>query len=240
MQTVGHQGLRMREKPAHHLEERQQQIDSDARPRTFLRGSETLRMHRLKIALRLMELGVIFHAGCASMHPRLRRITSAPYSLNDVLEERSYMGKITAILQTAQQRAKEMNLPYEGALYPDEAHEVLQSAPGARLVDVRTRAELDWVGRVPGAAEIEWAIYPGMKPNPNFVAQLEQQVDKEALVLFICRSGMRSNAAATAATKAGYGDCYNVLEGFEGEKDGDEHRNMLGGWRVAGLPWEQS
>lgn len=150
------------------------------------------------------------------------------------------MGKITAILDAAQQRAREMNLPYEGALYPDEAHEVLQSAPGAKLVDVRTRAELDWVGRIPGAAEVEWATYPGMKPNPNFVAQLEQQVDKEALVLFICRSGMRSNAAATAATKAGYGDCYNVLEGFEGEKDGDEHRNTLGGWRIAGLPWEQS
>ena len=98
------------------------------------------------------------------------------------------MGKITAILQAAQQRAKEMNLSYEGALYPDEAYEILQSAPGAKLVDVRTRAELDWVGRVPGAVEIEWATYPGMKPNPHFIAQLEQQIDKEALVIFICRS----------------------------------------------------
>ena len=149
------------------------------------------------------------------------------------------MGKITAILQAAQQRAKEMNLPYEGALYPDEAYEILQSAPGAKLVDVRTRAELDWVGRVPDAVEIEWATHPGMKPNPHFITQLAQQVDKEALVLFICRSGARSNAAAAAATQAGYSDCYNVLEGFEGEKDADEHRNTLGGWRVAGLPWEQ-
>ena len=150
------------------------------------------------------------------------------------------MGKITAVLQAAQQRAIEMNLPYKGALYPDEAHEALQAAPGARLVDVRTRAELDWVGRIPDAVEIEWLTYPGMKPNPHFLAQLEQQVDKESLVLFICRSGMRSNAAAIAATQAGYSDCYNVLEGFEGEKDADEHRNTLGGWRVAGLPWEQS
>lgn len=156
------------------------------------------------------------------------------------MEERSYMGKITAILQAAQQRAKEMNLPYEGALYPDEAHEVLQSAPGAKLVDVRTRAELDWVGRIPGAVEIEWAIYPGMKPNPHFTAQLEQQVDKEALVLFICRSGVRSHHAAAAATNTGFSDCYNVLEGFEGEKGADGHRNMSGGWRFAGLPWEQS
>ncbi|MDD4929119.1 MAG: rhodanese-like domain-containing protein [Gallionella sp.] len=150
------------------------------------------------------------------------------------------MGKITSILQAAQQRARDKNLPYEGALYPDEAFEILQLAPGARLVDVRCRAELDWVGRIPDAVEIEWMTYPGMKANPNFIAALEQRVDKEALVLFICRSGARSNAAAIAATQTGYSDSYNVLEGFEGEKDGKEHRNTTDGWRAAGLPWVQS
>ena len=150
------------------------------------------------------------------------------------------MGKITAILQNAQQRAKDMNLPYEGALLPKEAYEIMQSAPGAKLVDVRSRAEIDWVGKVPGAVEVEWATYPGMRPNPHFMTQLEQSVDKEALVMFICRSGMRSNAAATTATQAGYSDCYNVLEGFEGDKNSDNHRNTLNGWRTAGLPWEQS
>jgi rhodanese-related sulfurtransferase len=150
------------------------------------------------------------------------------------------MGKITEILQTAQDRAKEMKLPYEGALLPAEAYEILQSAPGAKLVDVRTRAELEWVGRVPDAVEIEWASYPGMKPNPHFIAQLEQQVDKEALVLFLCRSGSRSHRAAVAATEAGFTDSYNVLEGFEGDKDADEHRNVIGGWRANELPWEQS
>ena len=87
------------------------------------------------------------------------------------------MGKITSILQAAQQRAKDLNLPYEGTLFPDEAHELLQSAPGAKLVDVRSRAELDWVGRIPDAVEIEWATYPGMSLNPNFLAALGQQVD---------------------------------------------------------------
>jgi len=130
-------------------------------------------------------------------------------------------------------------MPYAGTLYPDEAYEILQSAPGAKLVDVRSRAELDWVGRAPKAVEIEWLTYPGMKPNPSFINQLEQQVEKEALALFICRSGARSSAAAAAATKAGYTGCYNVLEGFEGEKDADGHRNTIGGWRAAGLPWEQ-
>ena len=150
------------------------------------------------------------------------------------------MTKISKTLQTAQHRAQEMNLPYEGALLPGEAYEILQTAPGAKLVDVRTRAELDWVGRIPNAVEIEWASYPGMKPNPHFMAALEQQVDKEALVLFICRSGARSHHAAIAASQAGFADCYNVLEGFEGDKDADEHRNVLGGWRAAELPWEQS
>lgn len=150
------------------------------------------------------------------------------------------MGKISEILHAAQERAKEMGLPYEGALYPDEAYEILQSAPGSKLVDVRTRAELDWVGYIPGAAHIEWVSYPGMKPNPHFLAQMEQQVDKESLLLFICRSGMRSHHAAAAATQNGFNDCYNVLEGFEGDMDSDNHRNTLTGWRIAGLPWEQS
>lgn len=150
------------------------------------------------------------------------------------------MGKITEILQTAQQRAKELGLPYEGALLPAEAYEILQSAPGAKLVDIRTRAELDWVGRIPGAVEVEWAGYPGMRLNPNFIAQLQGQVETEALLMFICRSGGRSHAAAALATSAGFPDCYNVLEGFEGDTDGDKHRNTRGGWRRAGLPWEQS
>ncbi len=150
------------------------------------------------------------------------------------------MGKITSILQVAQQRAKEMNASYEGALFPNEAYELLQAAPYAKLVDVRTRAELDWVGRIPEAVEIEWMTYPGMKPNPHFVAALEQQVDKESLVLFICRSGARSHAATLAATQAGFRDSYNILEGYEGEKDGNGHRNTRDGWRAAGLPWVQS
>jgi rhodanese-related sulfurtransferase len=149
------------------------------------------------------------------------------------------MGKITSILQAAQQRAKDLNLPYEGTLFPDEAYELLQSAPGAKLVDVRSRAELDWVGRIPDAVEIEWASYPGMSLNPNFLAALGQQVDKESLVLFICRTGVRSNAAAAAATGVGFLDCYNVLEGFQGEKDTEGHRNTTGGWCAAGLPWVQ-
>ncbi len=143
-------------------------------------------------------------------------------------------------LQKARERAKQMGLPYDGAMTPREAYEVLQQTPGAKLVDVRTRAELDWVGRVPGAVEVELLSYPGNRPNPDFVSQLEQQVGKDAIVLFLCRSGGRSHNAAMMATQAGYAESYNVLEGFEGDKDADGHRSTAGGWRAAGLPWTQS
>jgi len=150
------------------------------------------------------------------------------------------MGKITETLNKAQQRAKELGLPYEGALTPEEAYTIWQTAPGAKMVDVRCRAEIDWVGRIPGAIEIEWATYPGMKQNPNFMAALQQQVDKESLVMFICRSGQRSHGAAMVATQAGFPDCYNVLEGFEGDPNAVKQRNIINGWRAEGLPWEQS
>ena len=150
------------------------------------------------------------------------------------------MGKLSEILALAQKRARDHQLPYEGTLTPAEAHEIWQLAPGAKLVDVRTHAELNWVGRIPGAIEIEWQSYPGGQANPHFLAELKHQVDHESLVLFICRSGQRSHLAAVLATQNGFPDCYNVLEGFEGDKDASSQRNRIGGWRYAGLPWSQS
>lgn len=147
---------------------------------------------------------------------------------------------ITDILQKARDRARQLGLPYSGALTPAEAHELWRSAPDAKLVDVRTRAEWDYVGRIPGSTEIELLTYPGNRPNPTFVVDLEGKVEKNAPVLFICRSGGRSHNAAMLATQAGYADCYNVLEGFEGDRDAQGHRNTSGGWRAAGLPWTQS
>lgn len=150
------------------------------------------------------------------------------------------MGRIRELLTLAQARSKELNLPYEGALTPAEAHEMLQLSPRAKLIDVRTKAEWDWVGRIDGAIEIEWQAYPGNQPNTHFIQTLKHALSTESLLMFICRSGGRSNAAAKAATEAGFPDCYNVLEGFEGDKNAKGQRNSTGGWRVAGLPWHQS
>jgi len=90
------------------------------------------------------------------------------------------MASLSEILARAASLARERNLKYEGAVTPAEAYELLQRAPGAKLVDVRTHAELDYVGRIPGSVEIEWQSYPGGQPNPHFLAQLKQQVDGEA------------------------------------------------------------
>lgn len=146
---------------------------------------------------------------------------------------------VDEILKAAAARGQQMGLPYGGVLTPAEAHEVWRNAPGAKLVDVRTRAEWDYVGRIPGAVEIEFVTYPGGRPNPAFMAELESKVEKTAPVLFICRSGGRSHNAAMLAAQAGY-TAYNVLEGFEGDRDAGGRRNTVGGWRVAGLPWSQS
>ena len=141
------------------------------------------------------------------------------------------------IRKTAAERGRKMGLAYAGALLPAEAHQLM--AEGARLVDVRTKPELQYVGSIPGAAAVEWQTYPGSKPNPDFLGQLETVARKDQPVMFICRSGVRSHSAADAAMRAGWKETYNVLEGFEGDKDSDGHRGTVGGWRKAGLPWIQ-
>jgi len=144
---------------------------------------------------------------------------------------------IDAIKLAAAERARRMKLPYAGALTPAEAHALMQA--GAKLVDVRTKPELLYVGRVPGSLLVEWQTYPGNQLNLEFLDQLAQVAEPQDTLMFICRSGARSHSTAAAATQAGWRECYNVLEGFEGDKDAAQHRGTLGGWRKAGLPWVQ-
>ena len=141
------------------------------------------------------------------------------------------------IKQNAINRGRKMNLPYAGALLPAEAHALMLK--GARLVDVRTDAELHYVGSVPGSEAIEWNTLEGQR-NPAFLQQLQQVTSKDEPVMFLCRSGARSHAAAIAATQAGWKEAYNVLEGFEGDKNAEGQRNTVGGWKFARLPWIQS
>jgi rhodanese-related sulfurtransferase len=144
------------------------------------------------------------------------------------------------VLAAARQRALRAGLPYAGAVTPAEALALLEGLPGAKLIDVRTRAEWDYVGRVPGSLLIEWNTYPSGSRNPAFAQQLAQAAGAhDAPLLFLCRSGQRSDHAARAAHDAGYERAFNVLEGFEGDKDASGQRGHVNGWRHAGLPWTQ-
>ena len=111
------------------------------------------------------------------------------------------MSKIDVIIETAKQRGQQMKLGYVGALLPAEA-QILRETTSAIIVDVRSKAELDFVGRITGSVEIELKTYPGMKPNPDFVSQLTAVVPLATTVMFICRSGARSHEAASAAAAA--------------------------------------
>lgn len=144
-----------------------------------------------------------------------------------------------AIFERAAERARALGLGYAGAVTPQEAHALTQ-AGAADIVDVRTQAEYEYVGRVPGSTLVEWRKLGERSPNPAFASELAARFPPQRPLLFLCRSAVRSHHAATLATQAGFARSYNVLEGFEGDLDKDGHRGTLGGWRRAGLPWQQS
>ena len=135
-------------------------------------------------------------------------------------------------------------MTYAGDVTPTEAYAAVTASESAVLVDVRTRAEWAYVG-VPLLADgslpvlVEWQRYPDGSVNEAFVDDLRAAgVGEGTSIYFVCRSGVRSVAAAEAATAAGLGPAYNVLEGFEGPHDAQGHRTVSG-WKVAGLPWKQ-
>lgn len=136
---------------------------------------------------------------------------------------------------------------YAGDVAPKTAWKILSERKDAVLIDVRTRAEWNYVG-LPDldslskkAALLEWQTFPSMQPNPEFVAALSGAItSKETPLLFLCRSGARSAAAAKAMTAAGYSTCLNVADGFEGPLDAHAKRGADGGWKAAGLPWRQT
>ena len=108
----------------------------------------------------------------------------------------------------------------------------------AVLVDVRTDAEREWVGYVPGAIGLAWKQWPGMAMNASFNEELKAAMPAGRKAVLLCRSGVRSVAAARRATELGL-EAYNILGGFEGDADAQGQRGHLGGWRLQGLPWQQ-
>ncbi len=140
------------------------------------------------------------------------------------------------------------SLGYAGDLSAADAWALLSGNPVAEMVDVRTLAEWSFVG-IPDLTGldrkvhcVEWEIFPSKARNPFFLEQTEAALDgrKDAPVLVLCRSGVRSRAAAAAMTQAGYAQAYNVADGFEGDLDHNSRRGSKNGWKAAGLPWKQS
>ncbi|TFZ03991.1 MBL fold metallo-hydrolase [Ramlibacter humi] len=127
---------------------------------------------------------------------------------------------------------------YAGDVPPQLALQWWQ-AGDAVLIDVRTDAEREWVGFVPGAVPLAWKQWPGMAMNPAFDEGLKAAVPAGKKAVLLCRSGVRSIAAAKRATELGI-EAWNILEGFEGDPDESGHRGRKGGWRQRGLPWRQN
>ncbi len=128
-------------------------------------------------------------------------------------------------------------------LSPPEAWQLIQDQPNALLVDVRSQMEFLFVGHPTGAIHIPWIDEPDWTVNPHFVTQVRQAIlggaTGAAIILLICRSGVRSLEAGQTLVDAGLKQVYNVAEGFEGALDENHQRSSRGGWRFHGLPWEQ-
>ncbi len=127
---------------------------------------------------------------------------------------------------------------YAGDVSPALAWDWVQRGQ-AVLVDIRSDAEREWVGFVPGAVSVAWKQWPGMALNAAFDAAVVAAVPAGQKAVLLCRSGVRSIAAAKRATELGL-EAYNILEGFEGDPDSAAHRSQKGGWRYRGLPWRQN
>jgi glyoxylase-like metal-dependent hydrolase (beta-lactamase superfamily II)/rhodanese-related sulfurtransferase len=162
--------------------------------------------------------------------PRPRRIDEAvPANLSSGQRHDAGGGDVTGVRPAA---------GYAGDVAAELACAWWQ-AGDALLVDVRTDAEREWVGFIPGAVALAWKQWPGMAMNADFDAGLQRAVPAGKKVLMLCRSGVRSIAAARRASELGF-EAYNILEGFEGDPDQEAHRGRRGGWRFRGLPWRQS
>lgn len=132
---------------------------------------------------------------------------------------------------------------YKGDITPSEAFERLNADPEAVVLDVRTVPEWVYVGvpAVDRLVRVSWQIFPTMEINPRFVEMVKEAgVSPDSQVLCLCRSGSRSAFAAQALAAAGFENCYNIAEGFEGNRDDRGHRGTVGGWKSAGLPWVQN
>lgn len=138
-------------------------------------------------------------------------------------------------------------MTYTGDVTVGEVWQALAQDEKAVLIDVRTQAEWAYVGTCDLSAMdkspllVSWQIFPHMEINPAFTDMIRaRDIPKDSPLYFLCRSGVRSKSAAAAMIAAGYENCFNILGGFEGDRDDAGHRGQCGGWKASGLPWVQN
>ncbi len=139
-----------------------------------------------------------------------------------------------------------MSADYAGEIDPKDVWTRLGAEANAVLVDVRTAPEWSYVG-VPDLTGVSkkpvlnsWQVYPSTTPEPDFADKLiAAGLTPDQPIFFLCRSGVRSLAAARVMTARGFKHCFNITGGFEGDVDAQKHRGKLAGWKFAGLPWTQ-
>jgi len=141
-------------------------------------------------------------------------------------------------------------MSYAGDISCEDTFLRLKENSKAQLIDVRTLPEWTFVG-VPDlsnlskqAHTIDWQQFPTMQVNQEFISAVESALagaggGKDDEVYCLCRSGVRSIAAAEALTAAGFTKAFNVLAGFEGDRNEEGKRGMIAGWKHDGLPWMQ-
>jgi len=147
--------------------------------------------------------------------------------------------------------AEQSQVGYAGDVDPVAAYQELASNPNAQLIDVRTRAEWSFVG-TPDLGSIgkepiliEWQSWPHMQVAGDFLDKLKaalaaKNVGPDAPLYFLCRSGVRSAAAAACAVTEGFEQAFNISGGFEGPPDQGRHRGVVAGWKANDLPWVQT
>lgn len=131
---------------------------------------------------------------------------------------------------------------YKADVSPRQAFEAMSSDMNAVMVDVRTAPEWMFVGqpKIARLANVSWQVFPTMAVNPDFEGEVRRAgITEEHEIYLLCRSGVRSAAAARALTQAGFENCYNIAGGFEGDLDQENQRGRHNGWKAEGLPWQQ-
>ena len=110
-----------------------------------------------------------------------------------------------------------------------EAYDMLNTVPDTYLIDIRTRAEYQFVGHPVGAYLFPYMFYTntlgrnGGKlcylanvKNKNFVQEISKVFKKTDNLLIIGRDGTRSALAARELVEAGFKHVFDVEDGFEG------------------------